>query len=191
VERVHEEEGGREVRKCRFCGCDISNRDKQAKVCLSSKCQAAYKLDNIMRNAKERVCRFCGDTFLAKGKRLDCGKSECDAERRRLIMLKCRNVGMKSLPEVVVAKQGSPDRKYAKVYTVVYGKTVRGHAGMHFSPSKGDASADASWLFKGRNPEAPRPSLVIKSTVVSGGWKAIHKKKYDYHLQKTGKAAIV
>jgi ribosomal protein S27AE len=162
-----------------------------ATKCLSSECQSAYKHENAMLNAKERVCRFCGDTFLAKGSRQDCGKNECDAERRRLIAQKSRNIGRKSLPEEVVSKQGSPDRKYVRTYSIVAPKSMRGHAGIHFSASDHDASDDSSWLFKGRKPEAPRPPLAVKKNDVAVGWRAVHKRQYDYFLQKIGKAAIV
>jgi hypothetical protein len=182
---------------CVICGRSLAGRHHTARVCTDKECISAHR-----HPPKMRTCRWCGREFRARGTYEHCGSAECEKatevyqkkmerERKKAQKTERVNSGRWGKVDSVAAKDLSPDSKYAKVYSVASKKPTRGHAGMHFYPSEGDASADAAWLFKGRKPEAPRPPLDVKKTEVAGGWRAIHKKKYDYHLQQKGKAAIV
>jgi hypothetical protein len=183
--------------KCLICGKSLAGRHPSARICNDPACLSTHR-----HPPKIRVCRWCGKKFRSLGTKKHCGSEECskitvagarkrDYERKKA----AKNAGVKTSRcnkvDTEITSHGSPDRKYGNVYSYAIKKPTRGHAGMHFSPSDGAAAADASWLFKGRKPETPRPPLDVKKTEVAGGWRAIHKKKYDYHLQQKGKAAIV
>lgn len=173
-------------RKCAVCGCDISHRNIQAKICLSRACLKNH-------NTSKKICRFCGDTFNAKGRTLDCGKPDCVTERMKLIRkTRYHPVTGEQISHAVTEKisPASPDSKYAKTYSVVARPVMRGHAGTNFSPDEDAASSDCAWLFKGRVPEKPRPIMdVTKDYGKVRGWRQAHKEKFELHRKK--KAAIV
>lgn len=171
-------------RKCAICGCDISNRNTNTKICLALSCRKAHY-------SKQKTCRFCGKPFMAMGRSLDCGSPACLSERNKV-----NNKNRRSKLPVSPSKVASldfPEGKYATTYTV-YSKSVpRGHAGTHLSLNEDAASLDCAWLFKGRKPEKPGQILEITRELSKpqGGWKAMNERQKEYHLRKKTKPAIV
>lgn len=136
-------------RKCLICGCDISHRNHQAKICLSRECLNKHYVT-------KKICRFCGNTFNAKGRSQDCGRKECVNERMKLIrQTRYDAVTGEQISPTVASKikHDSPDSKYAVTYSVASKTATRGHAGTNFIPNEDAASRDCAWLFKGRKPE--------------------------------------
>lgn len=176
-------------RKCLICGCDISHRNIQAKICLSRECLNKHYVT-------KKICRFCGNTFNAKGRSLDCGRKECVNERmkeyvneRMKLIRKTRYhpvTGEQISPTVASKiKPDSPDSKYAVTYSVASKTVTRGHAGTNLAPNEDAASSDCAWLFKGRTPEKPRPVLdVSKASNKVRNWRQAHKEQFELHKKK-------
>lgn len=164
-------------RKCAICGCDISNRNIQAKICLSRECWKKL-------NEKKLKCRFCGNSFMSISQKRYCSSAVCLAKRMELArQSKSGKANVQSITSKI--KPDSPDSKYAVTYCVASKTATRGHAGTNFTPNEDAASSDCAWLFKGRTPEKPRPVLdVSKSSGKVRGWRQAHKEQFELHKMK-------
>ena len=90
------------IRNCLFCGCDISNKNKNAIICGSKCCKQSYDKWRREKNKREthRYCIICGkniDNFPPQSK--ICDNIECLKERnkkklqRKFKIKKCKRCG--------------------------------------------------------------------------------------------------
>ena len=73
-----------EIRKCQFCGCDISHLRRNATICGSKECTKSYRKWRIENKIGKRFCIICGkDISDTPNQRKICDNPECRKELSR------------------------------------------------------------------------------------------------------------